>query len=106
VIGDTEIQAQRAIDDLKAGRRPSAEDMESLGIVTTLRWNRQCKPKVDALLAAGWTIEWPEHDLDTWQWAWRRPSRRTGRPGRRFASTGQAYNAMVREREGRDQELL
>jgi hypothetical protein len=57
--------------------------------------------KVEALIRAGWIpdLELFDHhpDLDPWQWAWRRPSRRPGRPGMRFGSTGHAYNAMMKE---------
>lgn len=60
--------------------------------------------KVQALIAAGWLpdLELFDHhpDADPWQWAWRRPSKREGKPGRRFASTGQAYNAMRKESDG------
>lgn len=52
------------------------------------------------LLAAGWMFELPSHDyLDPWQWAWRRPPKRPGKEGRRFASTGQAITAMRKERQ-------
>lgn len=57
--------------------------------------------KVQALIRAGWLPDlelfdtYP--DADPWQWAWRRPSRRKGKPGMRFGSTGHAYNAMCRE---------
>ncbi len=50
------------------------------------------------LFAAKWELELPGEHLDPWQWAWRRPSKRTGKPGRRFASTNQAWRAMKRER--------
>lgn len=61
---------------------------------------RNCQPEVWALINAGWTFE--IHDLSTsdpepWQWRWRRPGKRPERPGRLFASTGQAYNALMRE---------
>jgi hypothetical protein len=59
--------------------------------------NAAAMPQVRALLAAGWRVEWPDHDLDTWQWAWRRPARRPGQPGRRFASTNQAFQSLCRD---------
>jgi hypothetical protein len=57
--------------------------------------------KVWALIRAGWTFEseMNGHELYPFAWSWRRPPKRAGKPGRRFASTGQAYNAMMRERE-------
>jgi hypothetical protein len=42
----------------------------------------------------GWTSEPQRPDADVMSWYWRRPSRRPGRPGRRYLSTNQAYNAM------------
>lgn len=60
-------------------------------------------PRVWALIHAGWTYETldtPWMDRDPHSWRWRRPPRRAGRPGRKFASTGRAYNAMMRGRGG------
>lgn len=48
----------------------------------------------------GWTSETPHKSQQhIFQWYWRRPSRRPGKPGRRFVSTTQAYNAMRKESE-------
>lgn len=58
------------------------------------------------LWTAGWTSELPcpeiqlGDDMDFWRKVqtmslyWRAPSKRPGRPGRRYLSTQQAYNAM------------
>lgn len=100
MIGDMEILAQRAAEAYRAGRNPTPEEYNALIQVTRLRLNRQSMSQVWALIGAGWTWEMVHEDADPWQWAWRRPSRRKGRPGRRFASTGQAYNALIRERGG------
>lgn len=61
------------------------------------------------LWGAGWTSEVPEcykhNSKSFWRqcpvmsWYWRRPPRRAGKPGRRYLSTNQAYNAMKRETE-------
>jgi hypothetical protein len=61
---------------------------------------RSARPQVWALMRAGWTWELPEghDDAEPGSWYWRRPPRRPGRLGRLYPSTGQAYNAMVRER--------
>ncbi len=56
---------------------------------------RQC----DALIDAGWRFEIPASYLETWQWAWRRPARRSGGKGMRFASTQQAYNHLTKDPE-------
>lgn len=66
-------------------------------------FRRSERDKVEALIAAGWDfLSCPDNDrLEPWQWRWRRPSRRPGRPGRLYPSTGQAYNAMIREHEAR-----
>jgi len=67
------------------------------GKETMLEIRANCMPQVDALTAAGWLWEIPlyEHS-EPWPWAWRRPSRRVGSKGMRFASTQQAYNHLVR----------
>ena len=60
-------------------------------------WNHKCMPQVRALMQAGWQFEVVhECAADPWQWAWRRPPRRAGSKGMRFASTEQAYNALMR----------
>lgn len=100
MIGDLEILNARGIERLKAGGVPTPDEWAAMCHLERLRWERNCKPQVEALIAAGWTFELSDHDLDTWQWAWRRPPRRPGKPGRRFASTQQAYNALLRERGG------
>jgi hypothetical protein len=58
------------------------------------------------LMMAGWTSEVPEcyrhNSSDFWRQCptmslyWRAPSRRPGKPGRRYLSTNQAFNAMNR----------
>jgi hypothetical protein len=63
----------------------------------TQEQNRRHEPEVRALLAAGWIAEPVRADSDPWQWAWRRPPRRPGSKGMRFASTGQAFNALKKE---------
>jgi hypothetical protein len=65
----------------------------------------RCRHQVDALLAAGWTFEGtdggpPDGRLEPWAWSWRRPGKRAGRKGRRYPSTNQAYNALMRDPEG------
>lgn len=51
------------------------------------------------LWLAGWTSETPSStQVDVMSWYWRRPSRRERRPGRRYASTNQAWKALQRER--------
>ncbi len=56
------------------------------------------------LMIAGWTSEMPEcyrhNSQDPWRQCpvmslyWRAPSKRPGKPGRKYLSTQQAYNAM------------
>lgn len=55
-----------------------------------------------ALWASGWTSEVPNpnNSKDFWRqpqvmsFYWRAPSKRPGKPGRRYLSTNQAFNAM------------
>lgn len=66
-------------------------------------WEEQAVP----LMLAGWAIEQPDghkhNSKDFWRQPqamslyWRRPSRRPGKPGRRYLSTNQAYMAMQKE---------
>ena len=73
-------------------------DMDALVEETKLISRRDCQHQVRALMAAGWVFELPaSHDPEPWQWYWRRPPRRKGSKGRRFASTRQAYNALMRD---------
>ncbi len=69
------------------------------------------------LWLAGWKSEMPlgytspealeaaKHDpwrrCPVMSWYWRRPSRRAGKPGRRYLSTNQAWRALQRERGDR-----
>jgi len=58
-----------------------------------------CMPQVDALMAANWIFELPAiQDPEPWQWYWRRPSKVKGKKGRKFLSTNQAYNALMKEK--------
>lgn len=62
--------------------------------------------QVTPLLLAGWTYEVPDsyrhNSKDFWRqpqqmsFYWRAPSKRPGKPGRRYLSTNQAFNAMQR----------
>src|SRR5687767_553107 len=68
-----------------------------------MEWSKNCSRinanvQVSALLAAGWTFELPgDGDYEPWQWYWRAPPKRKGKPGRKYLSTNQAYRAMMRE---------
>lgn len=65
-------------------------------------FEEQCIP----LMLAGWTSEVPEcyqnNSRDKWSQCpqmslyWRSPSKRPGKPGRKYLSTNQAFNAMQR----------
>lgn len=59
---------------------------------------RGCQGQVWGLIQAGWTFVAPDRDLEPWQWRWRRRPKRPGKPGRLYASTGQAWGALMRER--------
>jgi hypothetical protein len=74
------------------------EKMRRIAIQQRKEWNKQCQPQVEALMAAGWVFEMVYEDSDPWQWAWRRPPRRKNSNGMRFASTQQAFNALMREK--------
>lgn len=63
---------------------------------------REGKTEAKALIAAGWTLILPEGCRDPlpYQWQWRRPGKRPGKPGRKFLSTSQAHNALIKEQSG------
>lgn len=82
-------------------RRVTRETVESftldeLAVLGEIQSRRSNWPEVLALLSAGWSIAWADNsdDCEPFAWRWRRPSRREGKPGRLFVSTGQAFNAM------------
>ncbi len=66
-------------------------------------FNEQALP----LMLAGWTMEIPDshktNSKDFWRQGqvmslyWRAPSKRPGKPGRKYLSTTQAFNAMNRK---------
>ncbi len=63
-----------------------------------------------ALTAVGWEVITPPpratpprniwETLAVMSWQWRRPSRRPGKPGRKYESTNQAFRALEREKNG------
>lgn len=67
----------------------------------------EAMPQVRALLKAGWQFEIVhENAAEPWQWAFRSPSKRKGKPGRRYASTQQAYNALLKTQELRKETIM
>jgi hypothetical protein len=98
--------APSAIDQLKAWfathphRKPPADLMAAGCAQFREEQRRRDLPQVWALIRAGWTFELPAGpDPTLGSWYWRRPPKRPGRPGRFFASTNQAHNALMRERD-------
>ena len=53
--------------------------------------------KCRALLHAGWLPLFPFDDAMPYQWQWRAPTKRVGKPGRKYLSTSQAFNAMEKK---------
>jgi hypothetical protein len=55
--------------------------------------------KATELWLAGWVSEtpYPSQRHAVMSWYWRRPPRTKNRPGRRYLSTNQAYNAMKKQ---------
>ncbi len=80
------------------------EQLKNLGItaeqITKIREEERAThllqlTQCELLIDAGWRFELPMYDhLEIWQWAWRRPPRRKGSKGMRFASTNQAYRHL------------
>lgn len=63
--------------------------------------NEKDMEKAIELWLAGWTSEKPAPTTSqVMSWYWRRPPRTKKRPGRRYLSTDQAYNAMKKEQAG------
>lgn len=71
------------------------------------RMNESSKDQCYDLWSAGWTSEVPEsarhNSKDFWRQLqlmslyWRAPSKRPGKPGRRYLSTNQAWRAMQKD---------
>lgn len=58
------------------------------------------RAEADTLILAGWRFELPAiQDPDIFQWYWRSPPKRKGSRGRKYWSTTQAYNALMRQRQ-------
>ena len=57
------------------------------------------RQQADALILADWRWELPASlkNPDIFQWYWRSPPKRKGSKGRKYWSTNQAYNAMMRQ---------
>jgi hypothetical protein len=54
--------------------------------------------QANALMTAGWMFELPSlNDSEPWQWYWRSPPKGKRTVGRKYLSTNQAYNALMRE---------
>lgn len=66
------------------------------------RQRRDFEEQAVPLMMAGWTMETPNPTNSKHFWSqtqimslyWRAPSKRPGKPGRRYLSTNQAFNAM------------
>jgi hypothetical protein len=70
-------------------------------LAVLVAWSKNCANidaniQVSALLAAGWRFELPGDDSEPWQWYWRAPPKRKGSKGRKYLSTNQAHNALLR----------
>lgn len=93
---DTLETLRAAIDDPTVDREELLARLAAMGHKLV---RKDTQPEVDALIAAGWQFILPEHcvDPEPFQWFWRRPVKRAGRPGKLFKSTGQAYRTLMRE---------
>lgn len=83
------------------------EGAEEAKLETRRRAVQQC----DLLIDANWRFEIPEivnnakYETEPWQWYWRAPPKRKGKKGRRFLSTQQAYNFLMRS-QGKEPEIF
>jgi len=58
---------------------------------------RDLETQAIPLWLAGWTSESDgKRQEEVMSWYWRAPSKRLGKPGRKYLSTSQAFNAMVK----------
>jgi hypothetical protein len=85
------------------GGRSEWVEMPTLDEMIEAHRRRPCDKRtlaeVRALMAAGWLFVLPEGagDHEPFSWRWRRPPRGNRKVGRLFASTGQAFGALMRE---------
>lgn len=103
------MEEDKAMSDPTIFNPDGSVDREMLDILSRKDFkesNDQEMERALELSAAGWQAELgsghSKHPFDgqvsVMSWYWRRPPRRKGGKGRLFLSTGQAYNAMQRDR--------
>ncbi len=75
-------------------------DREKLDVAvhwSAIERNERDLEQAGALWKAGWTAETHRDGMEIMSYYWRRPGKRTGKPGRLFLSTSQAHSALLRE---------
>lgn len=75
----------------------SREFLDLLAIAGMEERNTRDMDKAYELWFSGWTSEPQTPTSQVMSWYWRRPPRTKNRPGRRYLSTDQAYNAMKKQ---------
>lgn len=103
-IEEFEIDRLRAAlqEELENRGRMALNDENSLFSMCARAWKDQAEIRdlgqACDLWGVGWKSETPhgERQSEVMSWYWRSPSKRPGKPGRRFLSTNQAWNALRR----------
>ncbi len=105
---EQELQAAH-MAEIDAGEAREDDSLFNLCVKANFeRRNKQdFEEQAVPLMLAGWTMELPEshrhNSKDFWRQGqvmslyWRAPSKRPGKPGRKYLSTNQAFNAMNRQ---------
>ena len=92
------VSAERLIDEAKGFDNVNIDRiMVEIAKRVIVHQRRVDSEQVYALLAAGWSLEWPDQNLEPMSWSWRRPPKGTRETGRIFHSTGQAFSALQKE---------
>lgn len=104
-------EAWKAVSETEPRGATARGLLDALSVKGRMDSDDEAMEQVHELTAAGWTAEDPRAvnypklgpPKTIWEktavaaWYWRAPSKRPGKPGRRFLSTNQAWRALKRE---------
>ena len=102
---DSKLFTEALLSEIESGYNKEDSLLDLLAIASRMESDlKDFEEQALPLYAAGWTSELPnpEYEDKSCIWStcavmslyWRAPSKRLGKPGRKYLSTNQAFNAM------------